>query len=104
MYSILVGSVCLGDRRNNGKAFSAAMCETLLDAKIRPSRRTGGMNHLLKPDRRRHPRALPQERCVNRGRFPFRPAPDKGEIFLRDLLFLHQQTEAACGPKAFGDE
>src|SRR3954468_9460514 len=38
-------------------------------------------------------RSLPREGGIDGGRFPIRPTPDEGEIFLRDLLPLHEQTK-----------
>ena len=55
------------------------------------------MNRLLEPDRRGHVNALPGERRIHRGGIPFRPAPDDGEIFLRDALLLHHQTKTPRG-------
>lgn len=37
--------------------------------------------------------ALPCERRVDRARLPFRPTPRDRQIFLRDPLLLHEQTE-----------
>lgn len=62
------------------------------------------MDHLFEPDRGRDVRALPGERGVDGFRFPFGPAPDDGEVFLRDPLFLHQEAEAPGGSGALGDE
>src|SRR3979490_3240162 len=72
---------------------AAASGETFLDPKIGAGRRAFGMNHLLEPNRGWRVRSLSGQRRIDRIRFPFRPSPDDGEIFLGDPLLLHQQTK-----------
>jgi hypothetical protein len=45
--------------------------------------------------------SLPGQRRIDRICLPFRPAPDNGEIFLGDALFLHQQTKPPGGSGIF---
>lgn len=78
--------------------------EPFFDLEIGASRRAQGVNRLLQPDRRRHVRALPGERRVNRARFPIRPAPDNCEVFFRDSLLLHEQAKTPRGGRVFRHE
>ena len=49
-------------------------------------------------------RTLPRNRRVHGSCFPFRPTPNDGQIFLRDALFLHEQTKLARGCGGLGDK
>src|SRR5437868_11171839 len=100
----LVGAAGARKSANDREALAATALERFLDAKICSGRRAGGMDHLLEPDRRWDMRALSRERRIDGSRFPIGPAPDDGEIFLRDPLLLHEQTKASRGRSIFRHE
>src|SRR3954468_18228940 len=49
-------------------------------------------------------RSLPPQRGIDGSRFPVGPTPDDGEIFLPDLLLLHEQTETSRRRGIFCDQ
>lgn len=104
MNANLMGAPRPRNSADDREAFTGLTGKSFLDAKVRSGWRPGWMDHLLEPDRRRQMRTLPRERRLERNRFPFRPAPNDGEIFLRDPLFLHEQTETTRGCRIFGNE
>jgi hypothetical protein len=48
--------------------------------------------------------ALSIQRCIDDLGFPFRPAPNNGEVLFAQQLLLHQQSEPACGRGGFCDQ
>ena len=48
--------------------------------------------------------ALATKGRLDHSRFPFRPFPDKGEVFFGDALLLHQQAEPPGGLSVFCHE
>ena len=47
---------------------------------------------------------LPIQSTVQDFGFPFRPAPNNGEILFAQLLLLHQQSESTRGRGGFCDQ
>ena len=96
MYPNLMSASSLGTCSDDTEGVACrATAESSLDRKFRPGRCARRMNGLLKPDERWGVNSLPGQRSIHQFGIPFRPAPDDGEIFLRDALLLHQQTKTS---------
>ena len=100
----LMGPSGFRHRSQDREAFSLGEGEPALDPKVGLSFSAGRMNHLFEPDPRGHVVALPRHRRIYRRIVPLRPSPNNREVFLRDPMFLHQQSEAARGCGIFRNE
>src|SRR5450432_539428 len=78
--------------------------ESFFNPKLRHGGRAFLVNRLFQPNGGRPMRALPRERRVHGRGFPGRPAAHDGEVFLRNELSLHGETEATRGGGVLRDQ
>lgn len=105
MHTNLVRPAGPREGADHREPFAVPARKTFFHLKLRLGwRAAGGMNHLLEPNCRGLMNALANKRRVDARPLPFRPAPNDGEIFFRDALVLHEQSETPGARGILRDE